>query len=51
MDGYENFAHESVNTLANEMREGLYWTTVTDCNRNNDQALFPEYNGGLLGFA
>jgi len=33
------------------MFEGLYWTTVTDRGRNRNNDLFPQYGGGLLGFA
>ncbi len=51
IDGYENFGLENANALANEMLEGLYWTSVTDRGRNANNALFPQYPGGLLGFA
>ena len=51
IDGYENFGRDDANTLADSMLEGLYWTTVTDRSRNANSALFPQYPGGLLGFA
>ncbi len=50
IDGYENFGDSASNELANNMLEGLYWTTVTDRNRGLNTE-FPEYAGGLLGFA
>ncbi len=51
IDGYENFGLDNANLLADEMLEGLYWTSVTDRGRNDNSALFPQYPGGLLGFA
>jgi hypothetical protein len=51
IDGYENFGREDASALANSMFEGLYWTTVTDRSRNTNNILFPQYSGGLLGFA
>ena len=51
IDGYENFGHDEASGLADEMFEGLYWTTVTDRSRNPASARFPDYAGGLLGFA
>ncbi len=50
VDGYENFGHEAANELANSMFEGLYWTSVSDRDRD-DTLLFPAYSGGLVGFA
>lgn len=50
IDGYENFGDSASNELADSMLEGLYWTTVTDRNRDLSRQ-FPEYSGGLLGFA
>ncbi len=50
IDGYENFGHEQANELANSMFEGLYWTSVSD--RDRDATFeFPNYAGGLVGFA
>jgi hypothetical protein len=51
IDGYENFGREDASALASSMLEGLYWTTVTDRGRNANSSLFPQYPGGLLGFA
>lgn len=51
IDGYENFARDDASALADSMFEGLYWTTVTDRSRNTNDSLFPQYPGGLLGFA
>ena len=34
IDGYENFGHEDANDLANSMFEGLYWTSVSDRDRD-----------------
>ena len=51
IDGFENFGRTDANELADSMFEGLYWTTVTDRSRNTNNALFPQYAGGLLGFA
>ncbi len=51
IDGYENFDRTDASLLADSMFEGLYWTTVTDRGRNTNNRLFPQYPGGLLGFA
>ncbi len=51
IDGQENFGRSDAGALADSMFEGLYWTTVTDRGRNSNNALFPQYPGGLLGFA
>lgn len=51
IDGYENFRHPDADTLADSMFEGLLWTTVTDRDRNSGNDIFPQYSGGLLGFA
>ncbi|MEM7256400.1 MAG: Ig-like domain-containing protein [Pseudomonadota bacterium] len=51
IDGYENFARQDASDLADAMFEGLYWTSVTDRSRNTAASLFPQYSGGLLGFA
>jgi len=50
IDGYENFGHEDANDLANSMFEGLYWTSVSDRDRDSS-FIFPSYSGGLVGFA
>ena len=50
IDGYENFGHQPANDLADSMFEGLYWTSLSD--RDRDAVFeFPEYAGGLVGFA
>ena len=51
VDGHENFGRSDANDVANSMFEGLLWTSVTDRSRNTNDHLFPDYAGGLLGFA
>ncbi len=51
IDGYENFGRNDASALADAMFEGLYWTTVTDRGRSENNTRFPQYPGGLLGFA
>ncbi|OED40962.1 hypothetical protein AB833_10735 [Chromatiales bacterium (ex Bugula neritina AB1)] len=50
MDGYEKLGRQDAEVLANTMLEGVYWTTVTDRKKSSTLS-FPDYPGGLLGFA
>ncbi|MBM4386764.1 MAG: hypothetical protein FJ088_03435, partial [Deltaproteobacteria bacterium] len=50
LQGANTFGNVEAETLAGEILRGLYWTSVTDRDRD-DEKDFPEYAGGLIGYA
>lgn len=50
IDGAQKLSHPDAEALAQELLTGLYWTTVTDRDRDT-QVDYPNYLGGILGFA